>query len=95
MADFHTIQANSTALLYFKRYLSREFSEQNVMFLQEVREFAAGSHVHPSFATPLAMNRSTSIPSEGAQETKVSSVPLSFAVPDPEAGAELGNADSR
>ena len=58
------------------------------MFLQEVREFAAGSHVHPSFATPLAMNRSTSIPSEGAQETKVSSVPLSFAVPDPEAGAE-------
>lgn len=80
LSDFHTVQANSTAILYFKRYLSREFSEQNIMFLQQVREFAAGDHIKPQFSTPLVVNRRPSLPNDEKKEKEQ----LLFKVPHPE-----------
>ena len=41
VCDFHTIRANNTAAVYFKRFLQHEFSDQNFTFLNRVQAFKA------------------------------------------------------
>ena len=41
VCDFHTIRANNTAAVYFRRFLQHEFSDQNFTFLSRVQEFKA------------------------------------------------------
>ena len=52
------------------------------MFLQQVREFAAGDHIKPQFSTPLVVKRRPSLPS--SEEKKVGD-DITFKVPDPNA----------